>query len=556
MHKLPIGVSDFKEIIENDYYYVDKSLLIKDIIDDGSKVILLPRPRRFGKTLNLSMLSYFFEKGELDNSSLFEELSIQQAGEEYLQEQGKYPIIMITFKDIKEETWERTYIKLKQVVAREYKRHRYLLDSDLLDKYDKEQFHEIISLKAELPFYEDALRNLSEYLANYHQEKTIILIDEYDQPIQQGYLKGFYQEVMSFMRNILSGGLKDNPNLNKGVLTGILRVAKESIFSGLNNLLVSTLLDIPYDSYFGLLEEEVEEIFDYYNLTYKVEEIKSWYNGYKFGEKIVYNPWSIINCIYQQGELRPYWANTSGNELIKRLITESGSGVKKDLEHLLEGSSVKKEIDDNIIFSDLEKSNNTIWSFLLLSGYLKASKQERKLGHLYCELEIPNIEVEYIYRSIILDWFKENLRNEELEWMLKSLTEGDIETFTKIFKEIVESSFSYFDIGRGNSENFYHAFVLGLMVNLRGEYQVKSNRESGYGRYDVMLIPNNKEQLGIVMEFKKVGNSDSLEEGAKQALEQIKDRNYRSNLMEEGITEILEIGLAFQGKRVLVLSRD
>ncbi|AGB42033.1 Protein of unknown function (DUF1703)/Predicted AAA-ATPase [Halobacteroides halobius DSM 5150] len=553
MKKLPIGISDFKKLREENYYFVDKSLFIKEIIDEDAEVILLPRPRRFGKTLNISMLRYFFEKNKQDNSNLFTGLKIEEQ-KEYLEHQGNYPLIMLTFKDIKENNWPRTYTKLKQVIAREYKRHKYLLESDVLDKYDKKQFQDIISLQAELPFYEDALRSLSEHLANYHKEKVMILIDEYDQPIQRGYLAGYYKQVMNFMRNLLSGGLKDNLHLKKGVLTGILRVAKESIFSGLNNLLVSTLLDKVYDSYFGLLEEEVEEIFNYYNLAYQVDQVKEWYNGYSFGEKIVYNPWSIVNCIYQEGEFRPYWANTSGNQLIRRLITEAGSEVKKDLELLLQGTDIQKEIDDNIVFSDLERKNTTIWSFLLLSGYLKASNQERDLGHLYCQLEIPNLEVEYIYRSIILDWFKENLNNEELEWMLKSLTEGDVETFSKIFKKIVKSSFSYFDLGRGNSENFYHAFVLGLVVNLRGEYQVKSNRESGYGRYDVMLIPSSKDKLGIIMEFKKVDQDESLERGVREALEQIADRDYRDILEELGINDILELGIAFCGKEVMVKS--
>ncbi|GAB6137993.1 AAA family ATPase [Halanaerobaculum tunisiense] len=555
--KLPVGIDDFKKIREEDFYYIDKSLFIKDIIDEGAQVILLPRPRRFGKTLNLSMLRYYFEKSAADYSDLFSGLQIEETGKDYLAQQGKYPVIDITFKDIKEENWPKAKLKLKKMIAREYKRHRYLLESDQLDKHDKEFFNKILSLEANIAFYEEALKDLSDYLAAYHNEKVIILIDEYDQPIQSAYTNNFYDKMINFMRNFLSGGLKNNSALEKGVLTGILRVAKESIFSGLNNLVVSTLLDQEYSKYFGLLEEEVEEIFAYYGLDYEIEEIKDWYNGYNFGSQTIYNPWSIINCIRKNGEAAPYWANTSSNDLIRDLIIEGGSELKTDLELLIKGGTVNKKIDENIVFGDIDKKSNLIWSFLLLSGYLRANSQERKGGRLYCDLDIPNQEVRYIYEDIILDWFEGSISSQKVKLMLNSLITGDVETFAAIFKDFVLNSMSNFDPTGDEAEKVYHAFVLGLLLNLRDDYQVKSNRESGYGRYDVMIIPEDTAKLGIVIEFKKVNQytNETLEEAVEKALEQIKEREYKQELISKGVAEVLELGIAFSGKQVLVKSQ-
>ncbi|TDO91343.1 putative AAA-ATPase [Halanaerobium saccharolyticum] len=420
--KLPVGIDDFKNIREENYYYVDKSLFIKEIIDDGAQVILLPRPRRFGKTLNLSMLKYYFENNEEDYSYLFKNLKIKQTAEEYLAKQGKFPVINLTFKDIKENSWPQAEIKLKRMVAREFKRHKYLLESDVLDQYDKEFFQKILSLKAENAFYEESLKDLSDYLAAYHQEKVIILIDEYDQPIQAAYYNNYYDKMINFMRNFLSAGLKNNLALEKGILTGILRVAKESIFSGLNNPVVSTLLDNEYSKYFGLLENEIKELFNYYALDFQFEDLKNWYNGYYFGENIIYNPWSIINCLRREGEIEPYWANTSSNDIIKDLIINSESEVKKDLEILLKGDTINKKIDENIIFSEIDKKVNIIWSFLLLSGYLTFVEKERREMYLYCDLKIPNKEIRYIFENIITQWFEENLSSQKLNILLKSLS--------------------------------------------------------------------------------------------------------------------------------------
>ncbi len=556
--KLPIGIDDFKKLRTENYYYIDKSLLIKEIIDEPAEVVLLPRPRRFGKTLNLSMLRYFFEPGKTENSNLFTDLKIAEAGEKYWAQQGEFPVIQLDFKGTKSRNWESCRERIKRTIANEYERHHYLLASDIFLEHECEEYNQIMALEADQTTYEFALENLADYLARYHQKKVVILIDEYDEPIQSGYLNGFYEEIIDFMRGLLTRALKGNSQLKQGVLSGILRIAKESIFSGLNNLLVSTLIDSRYDKYFGLLESEVKEICDSYNLRDQFKKVRDWYNGYSFGEQTIYNPWSILNFIYSSGQLEPYWVNTSGNELIKRTIIEGSSQLKSDLEVLIAGNSVEKKIDKDIVFSDLDDSSEAVWSFLLFSGYLTAENQKRKGGQLYCQLEIPNLEIQYIYEEIILDWLEENITSSELELMLTSLVNGEIETFAAIFQEFVINSMSNFDTGGEEPEKTYHAFVLGLLLNLRDDYQVKSNRESGYGRYDVMIIPDDKEKLGIVMEFKRVNKykQETLEEAVAAALNQIKERKYKQELVSWGVENILELGIGFAGKNVLVKTRN
>ncbi|WP_411680234.1 AAA family ATPase [Clostridium thailandense] len=556
MKKIPIGVTDFKEILNGNYYLVDKSLLIKEIIDDGSKVILLPRPRRFGKTMNMSMLKYFFEKTDEDNSFLFKDLNIYKY-KNIMERQGKYPVIYLTFKDEKYLQWNDCKSGMKFIIGSEFKRHSYLLESNVMDDEEKSIYKDIMNLKAEDIYYHKSLLSLSMYLWKYYNEKTIIFIDEYDVPIQSGYANGYYEEVISFIRNFLSGGLKDNIYLEKGILTGILRVAKESIFSGLNNLSVYSILKNKYSSYFGFSESEIEEIFKYYKVEFKLDKVKSWYNGYVFGDNIIYNPWSILNYVNNWDEgLQPYWINTSSNDLVKKLITKGGQQIKNELEDLIQNKSISKEINENIEMKEVDKSTENVWSFLLLSGYLKTVNKIRKAdGRLVCELAIPNLEVKYLYNEIIMSWFKESLNNDEFNLMLNSLVKGDIETFDAIFADYVIKSFSYFDIGY-ESENFYHAFVLGILVALNDKYIIKSNRESGYGRYDIMIIPKDIEKIGIIIEFKKVNKrrKETLDIAAENALAQIKNMNYKQELLELGVKNIIELGIAFEGKDVMVLS--
>ncbi|MCK4257978.1 MAG: AAA family ATPase [Halanaerobiales bacterium] len=550
--RLPIGVSDFKEIIEDDYYYVDKSLFIQEIVDTDAKVLLIPRPRRFGKTLNISMLKYFFEKTDIDYSYLFKDLAISKTNEIYLKHQGRYPVIYLTFKDVKEDNWQNALLKIKKLIAQEFKRHDYLLNSSKLDRYEKERYKQILSIEAEEVFYVEAFKDLSEYLRRYWDEKVLIMIDEYDAPIQTGYIYGYYDKVVNFTRTLLGGGLKDNPSLEKGILTGILRVAKESIFSGLNNLSVYSLLNAQFDQHFGLLEEEVKYFLDSFGLIGIFEDAKRWYNGYQFGEKTVYNPWSVVKLIDNKGIIQPYWVNTSSNDLVKKFIAEAGSGFKKDLEILIDGESVNIQVDENITFDDI-RSKSTLFSFLLLSGYLKVEGKKWHNGRLFCDLQIPNEEVRYIYEDIIINWFKENLCSDELDIMWKSLISGEIAVFEEIFQKFVLNSVSFFDLANKEPEVVYHAFVLGMLVYLQKDYDIKSNRESGYGRYDVMLIPRTK-KLGIIMEFKKVNlnRGETLVSTVEAALQQIEDRQYRQELLNRGVDNIIELGIAFEGKRIKV----
>ncbi|SHH48924.1 AAA family ATPase [Tepidibacter thalassicus] len=552
MKKVPIGVSDFKELITENYYYVDKSLFVKEIIDDGAKVILLPRPRRFGKTLNMSMLKYFFEKNDEDNKCLFKNLKVNKY-KDIMDMQGKYPVIYLTFKDVKDGNFQKCYEKMKEIISIEYYKHKYLLDNHLKG-IEETYFKKILSMEASQGQYETSLKNLSKFLSEYYNQKTIVLIDEYDTPIQSGYLSGYYKEIIEFMRNFLSGVLKDNEYLQKGVLTGILRVAKESIFSGLNNLEVCTILNNHYSDKFGFLEGEVEEILKYYNIEFEMDEVRKWYNGYMFGENVIYNPWSILNYVknHEKG-FRPYWVNTSSNDLVKIVLTKAGETVKKELEDLIKGKTIVKQMNEDIVMNDIENGSENVWSFLLFSGYLKVINENLKMGRSFCTLEIPNFEVKYLYEEIILAWFKESINNEKFNYMLKSLTTGDIETFEDIFSEYIIKSASYFDIEE--SEKFYHAFVLGILVALNEEYEVKSNRESGYGRYDVALIPKDRNKLGIIMEFKKVNKrrKETLEIAADKAIAQIKEKNYKQELLDMGIENIIELGIAFEGKEVLVV---
>ncbi|QXM05194.1 AAA family ATPase [Crassaminicella indica] len=553
MKKVPIGISDFKKLITENYYYVDKSLFIKEIINDGSEVILLPRPRRFGKTLNMSMLRYFFEKNDEDNKYLFENLKVNKY-KDIMDMQGKYPVIYLTFKDIKDGNFQKCYEKMKEIISKEYSRHRYLIESQFLNEEDEIYFKDILYKRASQVEYETSLKNLSKFLSEYYNQKTIVLIDEYDTPIQSGYLSGYYKEIIEFMRNFLSGALKDNEYLQKGVLTGILRVAKESIFSGLNNLEVFTILKNSYGDKFGFLESEVEEILKHYNIEYEMDEVRKWYNGYIFGENVIYNPWSILNYVKNhENGFRPYWVNTSSNDLVKIVLTKAGETVKKELEDLIKGKAIVKQINEDIVMNDVENGSENVWSFLLFSGYLKVINENLKMGRSFCTLEIPNFEVKYLYEEIILSWFKESINNEKFNYMLKSLTTGDIETFEDIFSEYIIKSASYFDIEE--SEKFYHAFVLGILVALNEEYEVKSNRESGYGRYDIMIIPKDKSKMGIIIEFKNVSKrrKETLEIAADKAIAQIKDKNYKQELLDMGIENIMELGIAFEGKEVLVV---
>lgn len=554
LKKIPIGISDFKKVIDDNYHFVDKSLFIKEFWENNSSTILITRPRRFGKTLNMSMIRYFFDNDLGDTSYLFKGLEIENYSE-IMNKQGKYPVIFVSFKDLKDLTFDSFLSKVKSVIAEEYKNHRYIIEKNFLSKDDEVKFKKILFEEGNLGDYELSLMQLSRYLSKYHNKKVMIFIDEYDVPVQAGFSNGYYDEVISFMRNMLSAAFKDNVYLEKGLITGILRVAKESVFSGLNNLEVCGLTEYNFCDKFGFTEKEVNELLKLYGIETHLEGIKNWYNGYIFGDKVIYNPWSVLNYINKPKEgLRPYWVNTSSNDLVNIFLAKGSQEVKKDLESLIEGSEICKIIDSNVIMKNIEKTSDNLWSFLLFTGYLKTTNKTLKEGNLVCKLAIPNKEVLYLYNSIITNWFNESIGNDKYNMMLSSLVNGDIKIFEKLLRQFVLNSISYFDVGGYEGEKVYHAFVLGLLVSLNSTHEIISNRESGYGRYDIMIIPRDISKLGIIIEFKKldIDDTESLEDAAHEALNQIEKNKYDTELIYRGIKNIKKLGIVFKGKEVLV----
>lgn len=556
--KIPLGVSDYKELIDGGYYYADKTLLVKELLDSGAKVTLLLRPRRFGKTLNISMLRYFFElvnEGEGDNAYLFTPFQIWQQ-EGVREKQGRYPVVYFTLKGIKHTTWTIAYERMAALVADEYQRHEYLLHSPALAAREREKFSAIMNEKASQALLEQSLLFLTHCLQKHFGQKVVVLIDEYDTPIHSGYTEGYYEQVLPFMRNWLTDGLKDNANIEQGVLTGILRVARESIFSGLNNIIAYTLFNEQFSDKFGFVEDEITPLLKEYGLDSHHEAVQSWYNGYLLGAHKLYNPWSLLQFVSNAGQLMPYWVNTSDNALVKRLITRGGSSLKNDLEQLLQGGELTKSIQEGVEFKNLETDADAVWTLLLFSGYLTMSAAPQFGQEMTMTLKIPNKEVSYLYETIIHSWFTNTVSDETFSLFLRSLISGDIATFEELFQTFLISAMSYYDIGTEDPEKVYHAFVLGMLLGLRDRYEVRSNRESGFGRYDVLLIPRDPTQLGIIFEFKKVNPAkESADEAAEAALQQIIDRRYVVELHERGVKEVLALGLAFLGKKVVVKQR-
>jgi hypothetical protein len=583
---LPVGVSDFKDMVTGNYCYVDKSLFIKEIIDKGDKILLIPRPRRFGKTLNISMLKYFYDCCPQDLSSgtetlhtkstkgasviradsrtdlagnsygkLFDSLAINKAGKKYLDHMGKYPVIFLTFKNIKELEWETTYSKIQKLIRKEYSRHYYLLDSKKLLPYEQDYFQKIIDLKGDKADYENSLENLLIFLNRHYGERIVILIDEYDAPVHAGFDCDFYDEIINFMRNFLCGGLKDTDQyLEKGIITGIMRIARESIFSGLNNPGVYTLLSEEFDNKFGFTEKEVETLLKDYRLSDMYDQVQKWYNGYRFGKKIIYNPWSIINFLGSKAkECKPYWVNTSDNKIVESLLSKGGKELKQELEQLIRGETIEKAVEENIVLKDIAADEEALWSFLLMGGYLKqtAGRRDDVMEKNYYTLSIPNKEVRSTYTRIIRRYFSDKIENSQLEIMLKALIEGDIDVFAEIFSDYVLTAMSFFDMG-AEPEKVYHAFVMGLLLWLAPDYQVNSNRESGYGRYDIMIIPVDPAKLGYIIEFKKVRRNETLESAVESALKQIDERKYETELIERGIKTYKKLAVVFSGKDVTI----
>ena len=567
--ELNLGFSDFKSIIENNNYFVDKSLLIKEVIKSEKAVLLLPRPRRFGKTLNLSMLQYFFEIDKPENEKLFSHLKIWNTETDIKEKRGKYPVISLSFKDAKDDNWSDCLELIKDEIVELYTTHNYLLESDKLAENEKRDFKSIIDKTALRTTFQGSLKKLSKYLYNFYNQKVVILIDEYDSPIQAGYLK-FYDKSISFMRSLLSGAFKDNKYLYKGVITGILRVSKESIFSGLNNMGVYSILDDRFSDCFGFTETEVKQILLDFEVTSDYGEIKKWYDGYKIGDTSdIYNPWSILNYALEFNKgFQPFWVNTSSDDLLKeQLKGRNENYTREQLLKLINNETIEKTIDQNFVFQDLETDKELLWTLLTFSGYL-TTESKRDVNNFM--LKIPNYEIKFVFKNIILKWLSVDIkiRKTLLEDTTKYLITNQIEKFEKGFKEIISDTFSYFDT-KGEPENVYpvefkelfnrvyQSYVLGLLAIIGDDYIIKSNRESGEGRYDIILIPHDKTQYGIVIEIKQIKKrakekevsfSKRIDDKICEALYQIESNRYYNELIINGITNIIKLPIVFAGK--------
>ena len=533
-----IGIEDFKKIIEEDCYYFDKTNYIEELLKDRTEIKLFTRPRRFGKTLNMTTLKYFFDvKNAEENRKLFKDLYIEKS--EYFKEQGQYPVIFITMKDLKKNTWEQMYFAAKSLISNLYNEFEYIREK--LNEKDLIEF-EKIWFKKEDGDYDNSLRLLSEYLYNYYQKKVVLLIDEYDNPLIVANQNGYYKEAINFYRNLYSSALKTNSNLKMGVLTGIVQVAKEGIFSGLNNVITYNILGNDFETFFGLSEEEVENSLKYFELEYEIEEVKKWYDGYKFGNSEVYNPWSIINYLRTK-ELQAYWVNTSDNALIYDSLKNSTVDVFNNLQTLFEGKEIKKEISPFFTFEELSKFDG-IWQLMVYNGYLKISE---KISNDEYMIKIPNYEIQTFFKKGFIDKFL--VSGNYFNPMMDALLDGDIEEFERRLQNIFLVNTSFYDL---KGEKVYHSLFLGMLIWLRDKYEVKSNGERGHGRYDAMLIPLDKVKPAYVFEFKVSKTIKGLTAKAEEALEQIKEKQYEAGLKEKGISKIYKIGIAFKGKNVKV----
>ena len=553
--RFPIGLSDFRSVREGGFSYVDKTGLIEAVITDGAQVLLVPRPRRFGKTLNLSMLRYFLEKSPEDRRPLFAGLAVASSAVAAPHFQ-RYPVIFMTFKDVKPRSWEECLTGMAEVLAGTFEEHTYLLTEGHLDSTNTTIFTAIRERRAEKGQLVVALKLLSRLLARHHGEKVVILIDEYDSPIHAGYSNRYYDEVVAFFRDFLSGGLKDNAHLFKGVLTGILRVARESLFSGLNNIDVYSILRPELATYFGFTEPEVRGLVASVGQPDLLDGIRSFYNGYVFGGQAIYNPWSVL-CFLDRVDkvFRPYWVETSSNELVRELLLTGPRGVRAELETLLAGGTIDKRLDENIVLRDISTRSDAVRSFLLFNGYLKAVEISLIEGELAGKLAVPNTEVAIALRSMARAWLEAQVGGaDELSAMLDALLRGEAPVVERHLARMVSASVSYFDTADPEPERFYHGLVVGLLTSLSPRYEVRSNRESGYGRCDVMVLPRAAGQPGVVLELKRADTAagETKERALASALRQIRKRDYAAELRERGAAPIHEMAAVFDGKQVYV----
>lgn len=544
---LPIGVSDFKSATTN-YYYVDKTLLIRDFLNAIPMVSLFTRPRRFGKTLNMDMLRVFFEKTPEDTSIYFKDKYIWQFGDYYTKHQGQYPVIFLSFKDVKCSSWQETFQKISKLISLEFMRHNELESSSVLSSYEKEQYHRFASENINEVDCQMGLQLLSLLLHKHYDKECVIIIDEYDTPIQQGHLCDFYNEIVDFMRNFFSGGLKDNPHLAFGFLTGILRVAKESILSGMNNLKTNSILDNNYSSYFGFTNEEVRDMLAYYDYEDKYQEICEWYDGYRFGNSEIFNPWSVINYISDQCFPKAFWQSTGSNDIIGEIIGTATPEINENLYKLFCGNTVTTYVDTSVIYPEVQNNPNSIYSFLLVAGYLKVAEiYPQNDGNYMCDVAIPNKEILYVYEKEVLN--RTNQNNVSIS-IHQAIFSKDTSKLQSLLEDFMLKSISTMD---GASEAFYHGMMLGLCAVLGSQFKVRSNRESGLGRFDIELLPMVKGIPGFIFEFKHTKDINvDLDLLANSALKQIEDMKYDTELNDFGVEDIVKIGIAFRQKSAVV----
>ena len=545
---IPIGVEDFKEIIDKGSYYVDKTGMIRELLDNNAKVHLFTRPRRFGKTLNMSMLQRFFEKTEESNAYLFDGLNISQAGEKYMAHQGQYPVISLSLKSMKQANYDDSFLLFKKLISDEFKRHQQVLPQ--LSEEDKADYLEIMSKKADDSHYLYAIRLLSDCLYAAYQKKVIILIDEYDVPLETSHFRGFYDEMVDLIRSVFESALKTNPYLEFGALTGCLRISKESIFTGLNNLKVNTINTPAFSDCFGFTEAEVRKMAEDYGIASRFPVMKEWYDGYLFSRTEIYNPWSVISFVADaQNDShslpQPYWSNTSSNDIIHELIVDGDENTHSQIEQLMNGESLTKPIYEDITYRNIKINSDYIWSFLLFTGYLKPIETHLENDIIYAEMVVPNKEVATIYRTTIRQWFTEKIQTNGTEALFQAVVKGDAETFESEVNYWLMSSISYYD----NYENYYHGFLSGLLLGARG-YRVESNRENGRGRTDITICEFQRRTAAIVIEIKVAKDYGDLDAACDRALQQIEEKQYEANLRKQYYKKILKYGVAFCNEKV------
>ena len=557
---LPVGYEDFREIITGNFYYIDKTLCIKELLDKKGKVNLFTRPRRFGKTLNISMLQYFFEDtGDIEinqeNQKLFTETKISNAGGKYLSEMNGYPVISLSLKSAKQPSWELAYACLTETIGNEFLRHRRIMPSIVTDA-DKKRFQDIQERNGDVKDYVTSLAFLSRLLMEHYQKPVIILIDEYDVPLENAYFAGFYQEMVDFIRSLFESALKTNPNLHFAVITGCLRITKESIFTGLNNLESISIMDKNYDEYFGFTPNDIDQILQDYQISSKKELLCQWYDGYSFGNTDIYNPWSIINYVKEllsdkDAPPRPYWSNTSSNSIIRSLIEKADASVRAEIEDLIAGNSIEKPVHEDITYEDVYDSMDNLWNFLFFTGYLTKTGQDFRDDEIYVSLRIPNKEVRQIYKTKITGWFREEIGQKDLNTIYRDMLEGNTTGFQTELTELLQETISFYD----NAESFYHGFMIGMLGHLR-THIVKSNREAGDGRYDILVRSPDIRQSVILMELKAAKDYTSLQKEAEEGLKQIEKNNYDRELAREGYKKSIRYGISFYKKSCALVKQE